>query len=319
MSAAEYLGVCHKSLCRWEKKCPWLNDQGIETRRLKGRFGRVLDYYSKDDLDRINAAKARHAPIPDVPGYTHVKIATAELACSDATLYRLMKDKGFRAKRVSGKGNDGTARLRWYVRTSFVANCKAERSNDPKPADRVTVNEAADILGVDSSTVFGLIYRGVLRGPFGRAVNKVGQFRMCRLLSREEVEARKTERAGRKLNQPTVARAGRAEPLAPHKTAPKHPTSDPAVTEAAFNGMQPRHTTTKFAANGAANHDHQKEQRQRPANEKYRMWKRWKDEGMSYGQIRLKHLEEHKEEVSEDHVKKGVKRARDREQVEGGQ
>lgn len=207
-SAKRYLDVDHSTLYAWREKCPWLGGQGIETRRLSGRFGRLVTYYAHEDLDRINEAKARHVPIPELPGYVHVEEAARELGWNVASLRHFMKRNRVPAKKASGKSRDGRARLRYYAPLWLVEQCKADRSGYRNRADKLTIREAADVLATNTATVHGLIRRGALHGEYGRAINSVGHHRRCVLLQRADVEAWKRKRHGADV---TVTANGHAD------------------------------------------------------------------------------------------------------------
>jgi hypothetical protein len=168
--AARYVGASQLTLSRWQAKCPWLDGQGIETRRRPTAYGRLITYYAKDSLDRVKAAQARRVPVPAVPGFVYIEDAAAELTWSARTLRRQMKAKRVKIKKASAKSPDGRALPRSYVPRSFVDECQREKTRDPKPADKITVREAAVRLKVRPIAIHNLIQAGLLDGEDGKGV-----------------------------------------------------------------------------------------------------------------------------------------------------
>jgi hypothetical protein len=194
----------------------------LEIRRLWSGYGRLLNYYLKDDLDKVNAALPRLVPRPNVPDYVPIEDALEAIGGCLDTLYRRMRAKRVRPKKVVGKSTDTRARPRSYVPRWFVDEIKRVREADKKPADRMTVREAMARLGCSKSKIHSLIDRGVLKRYPVMLQCKGGRHRPGVLLSRAQVD----RLAGEAPTPTTTPPEMNSHAAAPEAAAgrPAHPT-----------------------------------------------------------------------------------------------
>jgi hypothetical protein len=176
------------TLAKWadEKQgCPYLDGAKIETRRLSTAYNRTIAYYTKRSLDRVKQACAQRVKVPSYPGLAHVGDAAKQLQVSTRTLRRLLKRHGFEAEDKTAMSVDGRPLKRSYVPEEFVAKVKADRAGR---SDRMSIDQAAEFLGLTYEGVYNLIHRGVLLN-FSGGPRKNGVY-----LSRKAVEAVKVKR-----------------------------------------------------------------------------------------------------------------------------
>jgi hypothetical protein len=170
--AAQYVGVEAQTLLRWQPTCPDLDGEELLVIIEKDGLGRNRTYYDKESLDRLKKARATRKPVlKEDPEVMHVDDAMKRLGVSRMTLHRLLKKFCFKFEWKAGKGKkggrEGKSRddkprrrcRRSYVKVAFVKVVEATRAGT---ADRVTISDAATILGVSVGAVSKLISRKVL-------------------------------------------------------------------------------------------------------------------------------------------------------------
>lgn len=232
--ATRYVTASAKTLREWETRCPLLDGEGIQAKKMPTAYGRRITYYLREDLDRVIEARARRRPVPEYHGLVHIDDATRELGVSPMTLWRELAARGERTQRKGGKSADGRPLPRRYLRRSVLDAIKQERASAAVPAECMTIAEAANALGLKTVSVHALIRRGELRrGEIKRtptAYRRGGRGATLRfprqkmLLDRAEVMRLKARREGLPV-EPTVPPPP-AEP--PGKS--KRPTGRPRGT-----------------------------------------------------------------------------------------
>jgi hypothetical protein len=172
IQTARYLGVTPPTVKAWTISCDWIDGDGIETRPLKGMYGRTFEYRRKVTLDRIRAAQALLKAAPTYPGLTHLDVAAAELGISTESLRLFLAAAAVKIVKKSGKGKGrrkgkakytrGRVVKRPYVPTDFIKTCQADRDKARVPANAVTISGAARMLKVSRGSIFLMIADGDL-------------------------------------------------------------------------------------------------------------------------------------------------------------
>ncbi len=160
-AAMRYLHRTESAVRNWGRRCPLLGNKPIATRKFSDAFGRETTYYSKVDLDRVRKKIRARDQVPTYPGLIHTLVAATTLQVSSATLHRLLKEYKFKAVKRRGQYANGDVCWRYYVPAKFVEAVQQDRGA-ATGTDRVTMREAATILGLSVAGVEGLVDRGTL-------------------------------------------------------------------------------------------------------------------------------------------------------------
>jgi hypothetical protein len=193
--ASRYVGATQTTLTLWQTRCPWLEGaRGIEPRRLRTAYGRLITYYLKRDLDKIWEAKAKRPQVPDYDGLVHVVEAARQCGVSVRTLRRAYGRRPL-AKDRPAKSRDGRALPRSYLPCEFVDDFR-EKRRCSIAADGITVEETARVLKLTVAGVHSLLHQGVLHSKPGRALCRGGYPRPVEILSRSEVDMWRRQQNG---------------------------------------------------------------------------------------------------------------------------
>jgi hypothetical protein len=164
-----------------------------------------VTYYAEADLNRVKNEQAHRPLIPEYPGFMCIEEACAQLGVCDTTLRRWLKAKKVAIIKKSAKRINLRAGLRGYVLQSTVKECAAE-ARKPLPAGRITVRQAAEILGISKDRVHALITRGILDATPGEILDRRANRQSGLLLSQTAVE---DYRAAKKAKYGKAAHLGR--------------------------------------------------------------------------------------------------------------
>jgi hypothetical protein len=205
--ARRRLKVSPPTLKLWIENCPWRAGAGMRIHLLTDAQGKKVDFVAETDVAAVVSAKADCKPIPQVEGQVYFKDAMRELGCSVSILRNLMAAKNVEPAKVPGKSADGRSTRRSQVPRWFVDECKTERSALAVPADKITIAEAAPILGLSLPGVHVWIKKGHLKRYPTRiltAGGRVGKYpRVVPLLSRAEVAERASNPPASRLHRGT--------------------------------------------------------------------------------------------------------------------
>lgn len=173
------------TLTQWRRGCLWLDGAAILTKGFADGCGRTTVYFLKSakgdlqnkkvSLDDVLAARAARTPIPDYPHSVHVEKALKDTGVTDTVLYEALKSANKEPQRKPGKRirrlKSGRTLLlpceRSYVDESFVSAFNDSRVV-ATPAEKMTVKEAADYLGVKRGDINTLIKGGFLGAQYAK-------------------------------------------------------------------------------------------------------------------------------------------------------
>jgi hypothetical protein len=159
-----------------------LNGAAIRTGPVRDKNGRISCGFSKLDLDEAKKKLAQLEPFPSYPGLVYVGDAIRALQTSNTGLWRLLREHKTKLVYRIGKSSNGRLCYRAYAPVAFVEKVLAERAAAER-ADRISIDEATEILGLTYRGVHQAMVRGELMPlPGGRRKNGVR-------LSRKAVEA----------------------------------------------------------------------------------------------------------------------------------